>query len=388
MDSSGPATYDWFSSVLGSEPLLSRQEWVEVVHSMKQGWQRQKDSTLLRALETGILRLSGNPTKSQIQKIGEDTDRISVTFQCASFGSQRAAEAFIRHDDSCTLSENEIMSVQYSGILYQSEKSYLSGTYQYDAKGSHTASWQALVDLHPKIGFEMQHSSETGDIETSIDVGPLFLGTGVEYQMAQLGKFQKARLYRKHHHQGMSSSLTLSAAPTGAQNRTMKAQFFKKKKKHHTSSDIGSYGWFPQIDLGFTQTSPLPSSSSSFTVWRLDHAGYTQSLAQICNLNTQASVKFHHGTKPRTLVDLSHGFADDSLHVTVSSEIADRVPSFTFKAKAQRRQDQKLAYQMSWKPEREGDSVAMSIKAKYPKFSFLVQVSRRDIRGKFFRQYN
>ncbi len=388
MDSSDAATmkYDWFTNVLGSEPLLARQEWMSVVHSIKESWQRQKDSTLLRALETGILRTSGNSAKSQIERSGEDTDRISVTCQCPSFGSERAAEAFVRQD-SCTLSDNEMMSVQYSGILHQSKNSYISGTYQYDTKGSHSASWQALVDLHPKIGFEMQHSSETGDIETSVDVGPLFLGTCLEYQTTQLSKFQKAMLYRKHH-EGMSSSLSLSAAPTGAQNRTMKAQIFKKKKRHHAPSEIESNGWFPQVDLGFTQTFPSPSSSSPSAVWKLDHVGYTQSLAHICNLNTQASVKLYQGTKPRTSIDLSHGFDDGSLLCTVSSEITDRVPSFTFKAKDHRRQDSKIVYQMSWKPKREGDSVGMSIKAKYPKLSFLVQVSRGDIRAKFYRQGN
>lgn len=51
--------------------------------------------------------------------------------------------------------------------------------------------WQALVDAHPKLGFEMQQTSETGDVETTIDVGPLALGACVEYTMTQLGKFQR-----------------------------------------------------------------------------------------------------------------------------------------------------------------------------------------------------
>ena len=376
--------YDLFTNFLGNEPLLSRPEWMNVVHSVKDSWKRQKDSTLLKALETGVLRVSeSSVAKNDGQK--SDMDRIGVTFQCASFGSQRAAEAYIQ-SDSCALSDKDIMSVQYTGVFHQSQNSCISGTYEYDTKCSHNASWQALVDLHPKLGFEIHHGSETGDVETSIDVGPLILGASVEYQMTQFGKFQKARVYRKHH-QTMSSSISFSAASTGGQDRTMKAQIFKKKKKNHSAaSDIGSHGshfWYPQIDLAYTQTSPTPSSSST---WRLDHIGYTQSLAHICNLNTQASVKFHRGTRPRTLIDLSHGFAADSLLLSVSSEIADGAPAFTFKAKHQKRKDQRIIYQMSLKPKREGDSIGFSIRAKYPRVSFSIQGSRGDIRGKFYHE--
>jgi len=376
--------YDFLTNVLGNEPLLSRSEWMHVVHSVKDSWKRQKDSTLLKALETGVLRVSESPAaKNGMKK--SDIDRIGVTFQCASFGSNRAAEAYTQ-SDSCALSDKDIMSVQYTAVFHQSKNSCISGMYEYDTKCSHNASWQALVDLHPKVGFEIHHGSETGDVETSIDVGPLILGASVEYHMTQFGKFQKARVYRKHH-QTMSSSLSFSAASTGGEDRTMKAQIFKKKKKenHSATSGIGSNGnvWYPQIDLAYTKASPPPSSSSA---WRLDHIGFTQSLAHICNINTQASIKCHRGTRPRTLIDLSHGFADDSLFLSVSSEIADGAPAFTFKAKHQKRKDQRIIYQMSLKPKREGDSLGFSIKAKYPRVSFSVQGSRGDIRGKFYHE--
>ena len=398
MNSSQPDTHarDWFAHVLGSKPLVSREEYLQSIHAEKNACSTQQaDSCLLKALETGILRVSACSERGRRQKKSHQDDhgdRIGVTFQCLSFGSQRASEAFVQRDGCVVIDHGNAMSLQCTGMLYQQSNARISGTYEYTAQGNHSASWQALVDAHPKLGFEMQQTSETGDVETTIDVGPVALGTCVEYTMTQLGKFQKARMYRKHH-TCMSSSLSFSAAPTGTQDRTMKAQIFKKKKHHSgtTAQKSGLHGkqhWFPQIDLAYTQlSSSVPLSRK---VWKLDHVGCTQSLACLSSSGrsqSQASVTFYGGTRRKTMMSLSHACLNDSLLLTLSSEMASRQPSCTLKARHTKNKDHRTTYQVSWQPTKAKEVVRLSIKTKAKGLSFSIQASPGDVRATFYHDW-
>lgn len=418
----GSENRDWFSNVLGSKPLLTQHDrLVAVQYSIDEQSRKatEKDSVLLKALETGILRVSSvseetgevsrmDKKEREDQRHGlsetflkriADPGSIGVTFQHTNFESQRAAEAYMCPDSLGFLDDDnsrEKMSLQLSGMLFGGKAGW---TYLYDNIGNHKTSWQALLDVHPKIAVELNHSSETGAIETNIDIGPLALGTCCEYQTTQWSKFQKARIYRKHTNKSMSSFVSIAVDSSGEDRKKIQAQLFKRSKrkikdeiqshplrggqlKNGTSegsepSAIGDTShWFPQVDVSCTK-------APSF--WKVDSISYKQSLKHIINRNSEALVKLSLRESPRIQLDGTYDF-HDNLMLTASTEIGSGGPSLTIKAK-EHKKHQKMMYQASWKPKRQGHSLTLSVKAKHllSGLSFSVHASQGAIRGKFYR---
>lgn len=327
-----------------------------------------------------------------IKKV-DDSDCIGVTFQCTSFGSHRAAEAYVLPDSIALTDKNgESIAVQYTGVVSRGTHSCISGTYEYNTRGDHNVTWQALVDVHPKIAFDIHHNSATSETETNIDVGPLALGAHVEYQMTKWGTFQKAQVHRKHINQDMSSSLSFAVSPTsgGIPSKIIKAELFKKSKKKLKMEDICEkkstlgHSWLPRIDIAYTQALQPPSSP-----WKLDFIGYTQPLSHITHRTSQATAKFHHGVRPRTLIDFSHALFHDTLLLTVASQMTHSEPATVMiKAKHQKKQH-KVTCQASWKPKRQGNSVVgISLTAKRSGLSFSIHASKSDMRCKIYRSWH